>query len=684
VALPAFLIAALLWLGLLSTAIGQAPPATLSDNAESIAVVVGNKAYKQTSTVDFAHNDAEAIKAYLTGTLGFREQNVFLLKDATLGELTQMFGSEANPQGGKLWRSAVEGRSNVFVYYSGHGVPDLATRQPFLLPQDGNPNASESGYAVQTLYRNLELVRQKIGAQRQLIVMIDACFTGETGRKGESLLAVSAPGFTPAKPRAGGGVIKLVATSGTTPANWDEGQKLGLFTSRFLMGAAGLARSAGAPETGPLAWSDLQRYLKDSVEAAARRDSGREQAPEIDLASIALPVAQPVPAVARAVALARDEANWQRAKAAGERSALEGYVARCGETCGYREAAMALLLDKRRSGEAATDEQNWVRLGGSGKYEDYLKGCGTVCAYRSLAEGYLGRTDASRDPRVQECDELAGDPADPDRREGVKGVKFARIDARAAISVCKQASESQPQIRRLSYQLGRAYDKAERYRDALASYDKAADAGSAAAMNNLGALYENGQGSKVELQKAFGLYEQAAGTGNAIAMSNVGRMLQYGRGRPRDEAASLRWYQKAAEAGDAFSIAKLVPAYLEGRPGFPKNPQKGFDLFRQAADKGDPIAMVSMATLIDNGFGSFFPGTNSLQMLTRALEKGEAGAAAISASDVSEQKLKPDTVRALQRAAQKADHYSGAIDGRFNPVFVRALDGYARSLEQEH
>ncbi|WID98826.1 caspase family protein [Bosea vestrisii] len=663
------------------SASAQSP--AFSDNAESIAVVVGNRTYKQTSTVDFAHNDAEAIKAWLTGTLGFLEQNVFLLKDATLGELNQVFGSEANPQGGRLWRSAVEGRSNVFVYYSGHGVPDLATRQPFLLPQDGNPNASESGYAVQTLYRNLELVRQKIGPQRQLIVMIDACFTGETGRKGESLLAVSAPGFTPAKPRTGGGIVKLVATSGTTPANWDESQKLGLFTSRFLMGAAGLARPAGAPETGPLAWSDLQRYLKDTVEAAARRDSGREQVPEIDPASIALPVAQPVPAVARAVAQARDEANWQRAKAAGERSALETYVARCGETCQYRETALALLFDKRRSTEAVSDEQNWVRLGGSGKYEDYLEGCGTVCAYRALAEGYLGRTDASRDPRVQECDELASDPNDPDRREGVKGVKFGRLDTRAAIAACRQAAEAQPEVRRLSYQLGRAYDKAERHKDALAAYDKAAEAGSAAAMNNLGTLHENGQGGKVDLQKAFVFYERAAGTGNAIAMSNVGRMLQYGRGRARDESGALRWYQKAAEAGDAFSIAKLVPAYLEGRPGFPKNPQKGFDLFRQAADKGDPIAMVSMATLIDNGFGSYFPGTNALQMLMKALEKGEAGAAAVSSSDVSDQKLKPDTVRALQRATQKADHYSGAIDGRFNPVFVRALDSYARSLEQE-
>jgi len=394
-------------LGLMLPGRSTAQAQLLTDNAESIAVVIGNKSYKRASTVDFAHNDADAIKAYLTGALGFREQNVFLLKDATLSELNQMFGSDASPQSGQLWRSAVEGRSHVFVYYSGHGVPDLATRQPLLLPQDGNPNLIETGYALQTLYRNLELVRQKIGTQRQLIVMIDACFTGETGRKGESLLAVSAPGFTPAKPRAGSGIVKLVATSGTTPANWDENQKLGLFTSRFLMGAAGLARHEGAPEDSPLVWSDLQRYLAQAVEAAARRDSGREQAPEIDQASLALPVGLPVPAVARAVALARDEANWQRAQVAGERSALEAYVARCGEVCQYRATAMALLLNRHRGAESAADERNWQTLSTAGRYEEYLRNCGTVCAYRAVALGYLGRTEesasapAAQPPRAQ-------------------------------------------------------------------------------------------------------------------------------------------------------------------------------------------------------------------------------------------------------------------------------------------
>jgi hypothetical protein len=407
-----------LMLGLIASETAAEPSRILDDNADSIAVVIGNRDYKQTTPVDFAHNDAEAIRDYLVRGLRFREQNVFLVKDATLGELTQMFGSEANPQGGKLWRSAVEGRSNVFVYYSGHGVPDLATRQPFLLPQDGNPNASESGYALQTLYRNLELVRQKIGAQRQLIVMIDACFTGETGRKGESLLAVSAPGFTPAKPRTGGGIVKLVATSGATPANWDENQKLGLFTSRFLMGAAGLAQ---ADSSKRIDWPELQAYVVREVEAAARRNSGREQKPEFDTASLSLPIVDASPTIRRSFESAQDEARWRAATANGSREALERYVAQCTGPCAYRQQAMDRLLERQRDAEAARDDESWRQLGAEGKYQAYLDACNRVCAYRQLALGYLGKDaagamepkDASPKPQTPAPVAQPAAPSDP-------------------------------------------------------------------------------------------------------------------------------------------------------------------------------------------------------------------------------------------------------------------------------
>jgi hypothetical protein len=215
------------------------------DNADSIAVVIGNKNYRQTVSVDFARNDANAMHDFLTRSLGFRDNNIFVIEDATLGNFIQWFGTEQRPHG-RLWQAAKEGRSNVFVYFSGHGVPDLQTHQPFLLPNDGYPNQAESGFLLDTLYRNLEEVKRKVGPTRQVIVMIDACFTGETGRKGESLLTISAPGFVPARPRTGSGIVKLLATSAASPANWDQEDKLGLFTSRFLLGAAGLARPSDA------------------------------------------------------------------------------------------------------------------------------------------------------------------------------------------------------------------------------------------------------------------------------------------------------------------------------------------------------------------------------------------------------------------------------------------------------
>ncbi|MCJ2046675.1 caspase family protein [Methylobacterium sp. J-078] len=665
-------------------------PAAFSDNADSVAVVIGNRSYKQTVPVDYAHNDAEAMRAYLVQRLGYRESNVFVLKDATLNEFNQAFGTERNPQSGRLWRSVREGRSNVFVYYSGHGVPDLATRQPFLLPEDGNPNQGESGYSLETLYRNLDLVKRKIGPERQLVVMVDACFTGETGRKGESLLAVSAPGFAPARPKAETGIVRLVATSGATPANWDATNRLGLLTSRFLMGVSGLADGTDqqGDGDGQVAWPELKRYLRREVEEAARRASGREQVPEIDDAPIVLKAALPVDAVANGVAAVRDEAAWRRAEGLGTREAFEAYVGTCGTVCAHREAAMERLFTDRRRDAAARDQENWARLGPAKRYREYLDTCREVCAYRSLADGYLGTgggagASASDDPNVRRCDALAAGTDDPDRPAGVTGVKLGRIEASAATEACRAASAAHPDLRRLAYQLGRAHDRADRYKDAFAAYDRAAKAGSISAMNNLATLYENGQGVKRAQSEAFRLYRQAGDGGNAIALANAARMLEYGNGIPRNEAQAVALYKRAVEAGDVASISKLVPHYTTGAYGFPKDLGKGLDLFRQAADKGDPVAMATMAALIDNGFARYFPGVSAPGMVLRALKRGELGAASVSATDTGAQKLKPDTIRAVQRAIKEADYYTGALDGRFNPVFVRALDLYAKANETE-
>ena len=140
-----------------------------------------------------------------------------------------------------------------------------------------------------------------------------------------------------------------------------------------------------------------------------------------------------------------------------------------------------------------------------------------------------------------------------------------------------------------AYPLGRAYDRADRYKEAFAAYDRAAKAGSVSALNNLAALYENGQGVKRQQAEAFRLYRQAGEGGNVVALANAARMLEYGNGIPKDEAQAVALYRRAVSRGDVASISKLVPHYATGAYGFPKDLRQGFDLFRQAADRGDPV-----------------------------------------------------------------------------------------------
>jgi TPR repeat protein len=659
---------------------------SLSDNnGDSVAVIIGNRSYRQTVPVDFAHNDADAMKEFLVARMGFREANVFVLKDATLNEFNQVFGTERNPQSGRLWRSVKEGQSNVFVYFSGHGVPDLQSRQPFLLPSDGNPNQGESGYLLDTLYRNLDLVKQKVGVSRQVLVMIDACFTGETGRKGETLLAVSAPGFAPARPKTGQGVVKLLATSAASPANWDGENRLGLFTSRFLKGAAGLASNDS--ERTEIPWADLKRYVSVSVTETARRDSGREQSPEIDDAALVIKASAPVAAVAPGYAKARDEANWRQTERENTAAALERYIARCGVACAFREQAMSLLNAKRDAGAAAIDEGNWQRLSTGQKYREYLDGCRTVCAYRDIARNYLGLREEPKqatrpDASVNACDTLAAGGFDPDRPRDVRRVCMGQMDVKAAIAACRTAAQANANERRFHYQLGRALDAGRQPTEALAAYRRAVDLGSAAAINNLATLYENGEGVAASLPEAEKLYRRAAEAGSVMGMSNLARFLEYGRAGRKDLREAARWYKACADKGDAFCGTKHANMILSRVPGVEGDGLAAILMVRKSADQGEAMALITMATIIDQGFGNAAGvGGTSLDYLRKALKRGENAVTGMTAPDVFN-KLKPETRFGLQRLARSGG-YEGSQDGRLSPALIAALKRLAAAEEKK-
>ncbi|MBW2490206.1 MAG: caspase family protein, partial [Deltaproteobacteria bacterium] len=205
------------------------------ENPNAIAVIIGNKNYRnRIPQVDFAHNDAEAMKRFLNQIIGVIEGNIIDLRDVNLAEMEAVLGNDRTYKA-KLWRYVRPRESDVFIFYSGHGVTGLKDGCQYLLPVDGDPNAPEiQGYPAELLYRNLDRLEA-----RSVTVFMDACFSGESMN---GPLVRSASGIhvtTKNKPTVPFTVIS--AASKDQIASWDKEARHGLFTKHLLDALYGAA-----------------------------------------------------------------------------------------------------------------------------------------------------------------------------------------------------------------------------------------------------------------------------------------------------------------------------------------------------------------------------------------------------------------------------------------------------------
>lgn len=87
------------------------------------------------------------------------------------------------------------------------------------------------------------------------------------------------------------------------------------------------------------------------------------------------------------------------------------------------------------------------------------------------------------------------------------------------------------------------------YSTAFKEWQYSAMQGVGEAQNNLGMLYENGQGVPKDYAQAFKWYGKAAEQGHAKAQYNLGAMYDNGEGVTQDPIRAANWYRKAAEQG---------------------------------------------------------------------------------------------------------------------------------------
>jgi formylglycine-generating enzyme required for sulfatase activity len=253
--------------------VGFQARAEVPTNTHGVAVIIGNKAYPgRTPDAEYAHNDAAAMKKFVVDRLGYRPGNIIDLRDATKGQMEAVFGTKETHKG-KLFNWMRPGKSDVVVFYSGHGVPGLQDKRGYLLPVDGDPNLAEiTGFPVDRLYANLA----KLPA-RSVTVFLDACFSGETP-KGMLVRAASGLTVTPRAPETARSLTVITAAQGDQFASWDEDAKHGLFTRHLLLALGGKADgSAYGNGDGKVSLDEAKKYLDEEMTYQARRRYGREQ-----------------------------------------------------------------------------------------------------------------------------------------------------------------------------------------------------------------------------------------------------------------------------------------------------------------------------------------------------------------------------------------------------------------------
>jgi len=227
---------------------------------EDLAVVVGVENYRAIPKSDYSGGDARLVRDYVKA-LGFKERNIEFLvdSDATRSSLEKSL---------EVWlQNRAKKTSRVFFYYSGHGAPEPATGEAFLVPYDGDPNyLAVTGYPLKRLYASLGRL-----PAAEVVVVLDACFSGAGGRsvlaKGaRPLVMVSKAASLPEN------MAVLTAAQGGQISTSSPDKKHGIFTYYFLK----------ALRDGKKAVPEIYDYLKPLVEDEAKQINV-QQTPSLSL-----------------------------------------------------------------------------------------------------------------------------------------------------------------------------------------------------------------------------------------------------------------------------------------------------------------------------------------------------------------------------------------------------------------
>ena len=235
---------------------------------DAVAIIIGIEKYKRVSKADYANADAQDFYDYANRALGIKPENIKLLVDdgADDVEILQAFQNW-------LPLKVKKGKTDVYVFFSGHGYPSEDGKGLYFLPYGVDKN-----YMDRTAVKQKELVTALQAVQPKSVTMfIDSCYSGQT-RGGDTLVAGSKPIALKQSETAYPPEFTVITASTFDQISWSSSElKHGIFSYYLMKGMEG---DADLNKDSKITVAEMQEYLTDMVGRQAM-GMNRKQQPQL-------------------------------------------------------------------------------------------------------------------------------------------------------------------------------------------------------------------------------------------------------------------------------------------------------------------------------------------------------------------------------------------------------------------
>ncbi|MBR4472025.1 MAG: SEL1-like repeat protein [Oscillospiraceae bacterium] len=209
---------------------------------------------------------------------------------------------------------------------------------------------------------------------------------------------------------------------------------------------------------------------------------------------------------------------------------------------------------------------------------------------------------------------------------------------------------------------------------AITWYEKAAEAGSIYACNNLAYLYtyHRAKGLKQDLGKALSFFAAAASLGDQSAAGNIygiaSDILKGKNGMNKDQKTALLWYEQAADLGyvPAMYMTGLLYSDRQYKKFIDPDFRKAVEWFELAADSGDAASMEKLGDIYSSKDSGYLDYEKALSWYSEATDACD-----------------PENTKELQRIAAYINNIGVAVSDEkseyYNPDL--AFRAYSKAVD---